>query len=133
MPYKFALGRPDYSDLAAGQVLYSQAGRPAFPVRLASEMFQRCLAFRAARGREEALSLYDPCCGAAYHLTTLAFLHRGSIREIIASDVDPLAVQLARRNLGLLALAGLDQRIGELAALHHRFGKESHRAALDSA
>ena len=133
MPYKFALERPDYSDLAAGQVLYSQAGRPAFPVRLASEMFQRCLAFRAARGREEALTLFDPCCGAAYHLTALAFLHRRSIREIVASDIDPLAVQFARRNLDLLTVAGLDHRVGELAGFHHRFGKDSHRAALDSA
>ncbi len=50
MPYQFAVDRPNYSDLASGRVLYSVPGHHAFPVRLASEIFQRCLAYLRAAG-----------------------------------------------------------------------------------
>jgi len=131
MPYKFARERPDYSDLASGRVLYSLPGHPALPVRLASEIFQRCLAARS--GGAALPSLYDPCCGAAYHLTTLAYLHGPSIREVIASDVDPQAVQLAARNLDLLTVEGLDRRIRELEGRRQYDDRESYQAALTSA
>ncbi len=133
MPYKFAQERSDYSDLASGQVLYNLPGRPAFPIRLASEIFQRCLAKRITTGNMQRLVIYDPCCGAAYHLTTLAHLHWDSIQEIIGSDIDPTAVQLAERNLALLTAAGLDKRIAELTKLYHQYGKESHQLTLRSA
>ena len=133
MPYKFARERGDYSDLASGKVFHSLPGYPAFPIRLGSEIFQRCLAGLTSGGAAGRVTLYDPCCGGAYHLATLACLHWDSIDSIIASDIDPKAVALAERNLELLTPEGMDRRIVELADLWKKFGKESHRAALRSA
>ncbi len=133
MPYQFATERQDYSDLSSGRVLYSLPGHPAFPIRLTSEIFQRCLAARRARGLKAPPVIYDPCCGSAYHLVTLAYLHWDAIGRIIASDIDPEALCVAQRNLGLLTLAGLDQRIQELAEMQAAYGKASHTAAIDSA
>ena len=134
MQYKYAKEQLDYSDFSSGRVFYSLPGHPAFPVRLASEIFQRCMAHRAAIHEETArCTLYDPCCGAAYHLSVLAYLHGQDIREIIASDIDEKAVTLASRNLGLLRVEGLDQRIHELSEMVRQYGKESHREAMQSA
>ena len=134
MPYKFVQQTQDYSDLASGRVFYSLPGHPAFPVRLASEIFQRCLVAREALYQETSpCTLYDPCCGAAYHLSVVAYLHREHIRRIIASDIDEKAVELAKRNLGLLNLTGLDQRIAEIETMLELYNKESHREALESA
>ena len=133
MPYQYAQERPDYSDLASGRVFYGLPGNPAFPIRLASEVLQRCLAIRAAAGSSEPVTLYDPCCGAAYHLSVLGYLHGPALRAIVASDVDDRAVDFARRNLALLSVEGLDRRIAELDEMHQRYGKESHAAAQSSA
>ncbi len=133
MPYRYALERPDYSDLASGKVLLSAPGHPAFPVRLASEIFQRCMAIRERNGLTGRVALYDPCCGAAYHLAVLGFLHRSSIRAIIASDIDPEIIPLAERNLGMLSISGIDRRREELAAMHREFGKPSHAEAVAAA
>src|SRR5512146_2476527 len=103
MQYKYAKEQQDYSDFSSGRVFYSLPGHPAFPVRLGSEIFQRCIAYRKAiHGNSAPCTLYDPCCGAAYHLSVLAYLHGESIREVIVSDIDKKAVELARRNLRLL-------------------------------
>src|SRR5438128_795255 len=40
MPFKFAVERENYADYASGKVFYNLPGHPAFPVRLASEIFQ---------------------------------------------------------------------------------------------
>ena len=130
MPYRYALERRDYADYAGGRVFYSLPGQPAFPIRLASEIFQRCLALRASR---EPVTLYDPCCGGAYHLSTLAYLHWDALAGIVASDVNADAVSLARRNLDLLTLDGLDRRIAEIRAMSSAYGKPSHAEALASA
>ncbi len=133
MPYLFATERHNDADYAGGRVLYSRPGHPAFPVRLASEMFQRCLALRAADGLTAPCTLYDPCCGGAYHLATLVYLHGERIASIAASDLDADALALARRNLDLLTLPGLDRRIRELELLWADYGKPSHVEALASA
>lgn len=134
MQYKYVTEPPDYSDLASGRVFYSLPGHPAFPVRLASEIFQRCLAFRTTIYQDPTpCTLYDPCCGAAYHLSVLAYLHREHLQEVIASDIDEKAVALASQNLGLLGAAGLDQRIRELSKLFELYQKSSHQEALASA
>src|SRR4026209_1860119 len=100
MQYKYAKDQLDYSDFTSGRVFYSLPGYPAFPVRLASEIFQRCIAIRKTTYNDlTPCTLYDPCCGAAYHLCILACLHGEHIREIICSDVDEKAVALAKRNL----------------------------------
>jgi tRNA G10 N-methylase Trm11 len=134
MQYKYAKEQLDYSDLSSGRVFYSLPGYPAFPVRLASEIFQRCLSHRETIYQiSTPCTLYDPCCGAAYHLSVLAYLHRGHIRKVIASDIDEKAVKLAGQNLDLLHTDGLDKRIRELSKMLQAYGKESHREALRSA
>jgi 16S rRNA G966 N2-methylase RsmD len=134
MQYKYAKEQLDYSNFSSGRVFYSLRGHPAFPVRLASEIFQRCLAHRTALyGSTSPCTLYDPCCGAAYQLSVLGFLHGEHIQKVIGSDIDEKAVSIAARNLGLLQQEGLDERIYELLRMFEQFGKESHREALQSA
>jgi len=134
MQYKYAQEHLDYSDFSSGRVFYSLPGHPAFPVRLASEIFQRCIAIRKTIYENSTPGvLYDPCCGAAYHLSVLAFLHGEHIQKIIASDVDEKAVALAKRNLGLLSPVGLDNRIDEITKMLEQYGKDSHKDALRSA
>ena len=133
MTYRFARERTDDSAYASGHVLHSAPGRTGFPVRLATELFQRCAAHLGERGVRPPFTLYDPCCGTGQLLTTIGLLHRDAVGEIIGSDIDETAVALARRNLALLSPAGLSARIVELDDLHVRFGKPSHAAASDDA
>ena len=134
MQYRYAKEQQDYSDFASGRVFYSLPGYPAFPVRLASEIFQRCVAHRQViYNNSTPCVLYDPCCGAAYHLSVLAYLHGEYIQEIIASDVDEKAVVLAERNLALLGMVGLDKRIAAISKMLEQYGKDSHKDALKSA
>ena len=77
--------------------------------------------------------LYDPCCGAAYHLSVLACLHWNSFCQVIGSDIDQKAVNVAQKNLGLLSTEGLDKRISEISEMFRLYGKELHKEALDSA
>ncbi len=132
MPYRFVLNDADYSHFSSGRVFYSAAGQPAFPVRLASEVFQRCLNILRMDGKTGPLSIFDPCCGGAYHLAVLAFLHGPEIARIAASDADPAALQTARRNLDLLSSGGLLRRREEIQALLDQYDKDSHRQALAS-
>ena len=133
MQYKCARTPLDYSDFASGRVFHSLPGHPAFPVRLASEIFQRCIIGREKiYNNSDTCILYDPCCGTAYHLSVLAYLHGEKIRAVIGSDVDGKAVAIAKRNLDLLTIAGLDQRIGEISQLFELYGKDSHKDALSS-
>jgi 23S rRNA (guanine2535-N1)-methyltransferase len=134
MEYKYAKEQTNYSDYASGRVFYSVPGHPAFPVRLASEIFQRCVAHRQAIYQiASPCVLYDPCCGTAYHLSVLAFLHRQLIQTMIASDVDEKAVSLAEKNLSLLTMPGLESRIAEIKSMLEQYGKDSHKEALKSA
>jgi 23S rRNA (guanine2535-N1)-methyltransferase len=133
MPYRFAHDRPDYTDFAAGPVLYSLPGQPAFPVRLTTEIFQRCQAHLQRLGRFPPYAVYDPCCGSAYLLTTLGYLHWPAIRQLVGSDVSQEVIGLAERNLSLLTLAGVDARIAQLAGRHEQYGKPSHAEAQASA
>jgi hypothetical protein len=130
--YKFAQ-KQDYSAYASGGVFYSLPGHPALPIRLASEIFQRCWAIRQAAGLASPCILYDPCCGGAYHLTVLVYLHWEKIERVVGSDVDQEILEVAGRNLNLLTLAGLNDRIAELANLIEQYGKASHRIALSHA
>jgi 23S rRNA (guanine2535-N1)-methyltransferase len=130
MPYQYATEEQDYSHLSSGRVIYNLPGAPAFPVRMASEIFQRASALLGLRRR---LTLFDPVCGAAYQLCALGFLHGDSIETIIASDYSDEAAAAARRNLGLLSPAGLQRRMDEIQKMIELYGKESHRDALHSA
>lgn len=133
MPYRYATRKVDYSDYASGKVFYNLPGRTAFPVRLALEIFERCLAIREASGMSKPVRLYDPCCGVAYHMAVLAFFHLQDIHEIIASDIDTQALKIAARNLALLTPEGMDRRILEIERLREQYGKASHDEALASA
>ncbi len=129
MEYRYARDS-NFADLASGHVFYSLPGHPAFPVRLASEIYQRCLAYR---GRDKACTIYDPCCGAAYALSVIAYLHWDSVCRVIGSDIDEKAVQAAGRNFGLLTPLGMERRGHEISAMLTLYGKDSHRQALASA
>lgn len=130
MTYRFATEDQDYSDLSAGRVLMGLPGLPAFPVRLASEMFQRSL--HHLLPYPGPVTIYDPTCGGAYHLAALGFLHGAQIASILASDIEPRAVALAERNLSLLHPAGLATREAEIGHLYSIYGKTSHSVALES-
>ncbi len=130
MPYRFVTEKENFSLYSSGQVFYTLPGYPALPVRLVDEMFQRC---QAVRQVSEPGTIYDPCCGGAYHLSVLAYLHWSEIGAIVASDVDEEAVALARRNLSLLTLDGLERRMAEIAGRLAAYGKSSHAEALAGA
>ncbi|HEY0733984.1 MAG TPA: hypothetical protein VGD69_03690 [Herpetosiphonaceae bacterium] len=130
MPYRFAHERQDYSDFAPGLVFSSLPGRPVFPVRLTDEIFQRCRARLLQLNVPPPYTVYDPCCGSGYLLSTLAYLHWSELTHLIGSDVDPDVLARARRNMSFLTVEGMDQRIGELQSLYEQFGKPSHADAL---
>jgi hypothetical protein len=130
MEYKYAMDRRDFSDLASGNVFYSLPGHPAFPVRLASEIYQRCLAWRGMGN--SPCTIYDPCCGAAYHICVVAYLHWDSVCRVICSDVDEKAIQVAGRNLSLLTPEGMERRSREISAMLRLYNKVSHLDAQQS-
>jgi len=131
--YRFADERLDYSDLAPGRVFSGLPGHPAFPVRLADEIFQRCLALFRARGGTLPLTLYDPCCGCAYLLSVVASLHGDTLERIVGSDADPSVLPVASSNLSYVTSPGIDPRIAKLEELYALHGKASHAEALVSA
>lgn len=133
MKYTYLTAKPDYSDYASGQVLFGAPGRVATPLRLADELFQTGLAAVRAAGHTGPLTLYDPCCGTAYHLAALGYLHRPALAAVMASDADAAVLAVAEKNLRLLSLPGLEARMDQLRQAHARFGKDSHRAALAAA
>lgn len=133
MQYRFTAERENYEVYASGSVLYAVPGHPSFPVRLANEIFRRGMAHRQSWGATGRCVLYDPCCGGAYHLTTLAYFNWQQIARIHASDIDPDALSIAKRNLSLLEPRGLDRRTDEIASMAAAYGKESHATALANA
>lgn len=128
MEYKFTQDKENYEMYASGGVFY--AGQTAFPVRLATEIFRRCMALRNESRR---CVLYDPCCGGAYHLATLAYFNWSRIERIIASDIDANILSIAAKNLSLLKPDGLERRIEEIKSMYQQYGKPSHETALQYA
>ncbi len=129
MSYRYALLDEDHSDLSPGAVLHSAPGFPAFPVRLASEMFLRARAIQSSG----PASVWDPCCGSGYLLTVLSFLHRAGLRSVFGSDVDVAALAVAERNLALVSEGGLAARSEELLHRAALFDKPSYAAASAAA
>ncbi|MCK4981215.1 MAG: hypothetical protein KAS62_12515 [Candidatus Delongbacteria bacterium] len=129
MKYKYTV-KEDNSDLSSGRVLYSLPGASAFPIRLMSEIFQFCCDHL---GLKDKVIIYDPCCGSAYHLTALGFLHSDKINKIICSDINEEILNFAKKNLALLNLEGIDKRITEIGKMSAEFNKDSHKEALKSA
>lgn len=133
MEYRYTAEKQNYEDFSSGRVLYNQKGATAFPVRLASEIYQRGREMLRAKGKKSGYTLYDPCCGGGYLLTTLGFLHGEDIVGLVASDIDENAVRLAEKNLSLLSPEGMENRIRQLEGYLEAYGKASHREVLDSA
>src|SRR5690606_19521407 len=133
MVYRFAQERQDYHDFAAGAVFRASPGHPAFPVRLTSEIFQRCLDIRKREGLTGRCSVYDPCCGEGYLLASLAFLHWADIHAMYGSDAKQRILETARHNLNLLDPDGLQRRIEQIESMIRQFGKLAHREAYQSA
>jgi tRNA G10 N-methylase Trm11 len=130
MRYKY-IENANFEDYAGGRVLYQQPGCTNFPVRLACEIFERCL--EALNETERKICVYDPCCGGGYLLTVLGFLYNNNIASIIGSDISEEALSLAEKNLGLLTVNGLSVRQKQLQTLYNDYGKESHVQAVNSA
>jgi hypothetical protein len=130
--YRFATIRENYEDYSSGRVFYGAPGATGFPIRLVSEIFQRCVARLREKGVPPRYTLYDPCCGGGYSAAVTGYLHGGQISKIYASDISSEAIELARRNLSLLQPEGLNQRIREIRSLIKEFNKQSHLDALES-
>jgi tRNA G10 N-methylase Trm11 len=121
--------RADHSDVASGFVLRSVPGHPAFPVRLAQELFLRAVTHLP----EGPLTLWDPCCGSGYLATVLGLLHRPRLGRVVASDIAPEAVSIAKGNVSLLTSAGLAARAAELRVRQRDFDKPSYGEAAEAA
>ena len=128
MEYKYT-PNDNFEDFASGRVLYHVGGEPTFPVRLALEIYERCLQYSNKRSD---ITLYDCCCGGAYMLTILGLLKNNTISKLYGSDIDMKSIKLAEDNLGLLTKSGINKRLGELEALYQMYGKSSHKDAIDS-
>lgn len=131
--YAFESSRSHVGDLASGCVIHSLPGLTAFPVRLGSELFLHSVALLEAKGVAPPYHLYDPTCGGGYLATVLGLLHPDLIGRITLSDVSPEAIALARRNMRLLSMEGLEERRDELARLSVNTGRPSYGAATESA
>lgn len=132
MNYRFAVENRNYEDFSSGRVFYNQKGTTSFPVRLASEIYQLCKSVLLKQGCDKPYVLYDPCCGGAYLVASISFLHGEEISKIYASDVDETIIPLAQKNLELLTREGMDKRIREIQKMIAEYGKESHSQALES-
>ncbi len=128
MEYKYA-SNDNYEDFASGRVLYHVGGAPTFPVRLALELFERCLQYS---NKKSEITLYDCCCGGGYMLTVLGFVKNETISKIYGSDINLESIQLAKDNLSLLGEEGRNKRRTELETLYEKHGKSSHKEALQS-
>ena len=129
MEYKY--GKNDnYEDFSSGRVLYHVRGMTNFPVRLAQEIYGRCLEYSS---KKKDICLYDCCCGGGYLLTVLGFLNQDTIGKIIGSDIDIELLSVAKKNLSLLSEAGINKRIAEIEQMIASFQKQSHIEAKKSA
>lgn len=133
MEYVYEQVRHNYEDFSSGRVLLNAGGTTAFPVRLASELYLRAKSYLPPERGEQPITVYDPCCGGAYLLTTLGLLHGQGIGRLVGSDIDGKAVELAKRNLAMANPEGIAERLAQLTALYAAFGKTSHKEAIESA
>lgn len=129
MQYKYC-GDENFEDLSSGRVIIHKAGITNFPVRLSQEIFCRCLSYMKS---SENLTVYDPCCGGGYLLTVLGFLNPFKISELIGSDIDENAVQLAGDNLTVLSAEGIKKRKEHLFSLYEQHNKQTYTETIKSA
>jgi 23S rRNA (guanine2535-N1)-methyltransferase len=130
MVYLFEKKKINCEELASGSIIQSYKGMPAFPIRLALEIYQRCKVFLKKHNILPPYSIYDPCCGSGYILTTLGILNSKEIERIYASDISKEAIELTNKNLSLLKEEGFLSRIFELEQLIGLYNNDSHRLFL---
>lgn len=129
MQYKYC-DNENFEDLSCGRVIIHKSGCPNFPVRLAQEIFCRCMSYHS---HKESITLYDPCCGGGYLLTVLGLLNASILSHVIGSDIDEDVLSLAENNLSLLSEKGILQRIEHLNMLLQMYNKQGHLEAIKSA
>ncbi len=127
MDYKY-IKDDNFEDFASGRVFYHKPGMPNFPVRLAGEIFGRCLSYTD----RNQITLYDPCCGSSYMLAVLGMLYTKSIKNIVASDISEDSIEVSKRNLALLSEDGLKIREKQIQQMMEEYQKPSHYEALES-
>jgi tRNA G10 N-methylase Trm11 len=129
MEYKY--GKNDnYEDFSSGRVLYHGKSMTNFPVRLAQEIYGRCLQYSP---KKTNICLYDCCCGGGYLLTVLGFLNQDTIKKIVGSDIDIEILNIAKKNLSLLSKEEINKRITEIEQMIASYQKQSHIEAKNSA
>jgi SAM-dependent methyltransferase len=128
MNYKY-LKKDNYEDFSSGRFFYHKPNYSNYPVRLAGELFCRCLEYI---DKTDEIVLYDPCCGSGYMLTVLGYLFNDKIKAIYASDISVEAIELAEKNLSLLWNTGIEGRKNELRDLYEKYARKPHKDALGS-
>ena len=98
MKYRFAVERKTYTDFASGRVLYS-AWNYRVSVRLASEIIHA--PSPSSEQRCGPHIQHDPCRGGGFLLATNGFLFPERVAELIASDVDGQALEIAQESVPL--------------------------------
>jgi 23S rRNA (guanine2535-N1)-methyltransferase len=125
--------KDNYEDYSSGRVLYGAPMATNFPASLSVEIYKRCSEYLTREGNSGPYTIYDPFCGVAYSLTIIGFFNGKNIKEIIASDADTTILEFAHKNLSLLTIKGIENRIKELGVFIKEYKKNSHREALLSA
>jgi hypothetical protein len=128
MVYKYFQSN-NYEDYSSGRVIYHKSKYPNYPVRLAGEIFYRCLEHS---NKKDKIIIYDPCCGSSYMITVLGLLCNQVIDTIYCSDISNEAIDLSNKNLSLLTFSGIEKRKIELMDLIKKYNKDSHINALNS-
>jgi len=129
MEYKYC-NNENFEDFASGKVILHKPGFPNFPVRLALEIYGRCLNYLK---NKTDICIYDPCCGSGFMMTVIGFLNYNSLETIICSDCNDEAVYVAEQNLNLLSSSGINERLSHLQNLYLQYNKLSHLQAIKSA
>ncbi|MGI6576124.1 MAG: hypothetical protein ACOX3A_09905 [bacterium] len=129
MEYKYGKNG-NYEHFSSGRVLYHGSGMTNFPVRLAQEIYGRCLQYLP---KKKNICVYDCCCGGGYLLTVLGFLNQDTIGRIIGSDINMELINTAQKNLSLLSIEGINRRITEIEQMIASYHKQSHVEAKNSA
>ncbi len=129
MQYRFCENE-SFEDLSSGRVMIHRSGYTNFPVRLSQEIFGRCLSYLTDK---DGLTVYDPCCGGGYLLSVIGFLNPANVSLLIGSDINEKAIDLAKENLALLSIEGMEKRRRHLSSLYEIHGKQSYLDAIESA
>ncbi|HEY5561349.1 MAG TPA: hypothetical protein VIK72_06255 [Clostridiaceae bacterium] len=129
MDYKYGMNC-NYEKFSSGRVLYHERGITNFPVRLAQEIYGRCLQHSP---KKKNICLYDCCCGGGYLLTVLGFLNQDTIGKIIGSDINYESLGIAKNNFSLLSIDGINKRISDIEKMIVMYQKQSHIEAKQCA